>query len=125
MTAPVLAAGDGALGFWKAVREVFLGPRRSVAIAVASHSTRSSISRKVSRSAGSRLSARVNSLHSSYSFSTWDVEFCASRTAATMASVTARVPAVPPTSLVLTPAASVLLTPRRISFAPDAQRSSS
>ncbi len=23
MTAPVLAAGDGALGFWKAVREVF------------------------------------------------------------------------------------------------------
>lgn len=27
MTAPVLAAGDGALGFWKAVREVFPGTK--------------------------------------------------------------------------------------------------
>jgi hypothetical protein len=27
MTAPVLAVGDGALGFWKAVREVFSDPR--------------------------------------------------------------------------------------------------
>lgn len=28
MTAPVLAVGDGALGFWKAVREVFSAAKR-------------------------------------------------------------------------------------------------
>jgi hypothetical protein len=34
MTAPVLAVGDGALGFWKAIRDVFPPPRPAGALSM-------------------------------------------------------------------------------------------